>query len=293
MSASIREYLSLVKFSHSIFALPFALQGAWLAAGGLPALDILAWVVVCAVAARTAAMGFNRLIDREIDARNPRTASREIPAGKLSPKQVGLMIAGSCGIFVAAAFALNPLAGALSVPVLAVLLGYSYFKRFSAAAHLVLGVALALAPLGAWIAVRGTFEGDLRPILLLAFAVFTWVAGFDLIYACQDADFDRRAGLHSIPARFGVPFALRFSSALHVATVAALFAVMATAGLSWIYGAAVVLTAALLLFEHSIVRPDDLSRVDMAFFTLNGWVGVALFVGLVLDVAVIGMGGAG
>lgn len=288
----LTTYLSLVKFSHSIFALPFALQGAWLAAGGMPrGMDIL-WIVVAAVCARTAAMAFNRLVDRRQDAANPRTAGRELPAGKLVPAQVaGLVVLAALG-FVGAAFALNPLAGRLSLPVLAVLLSYSFFKRFSLLAHAVLGLGLALAPLGAWIAVRGDFEGDLRPVLLLAAAVWSWVAGFDLIYACQDAEFDRASGLHSVPARFGVGRALLIARVLHLVTVACLVAFTASADLSWIYWTAVGGAALLLAWEHSLVAPDDLSRVNVAFFTLNGWVGVALFVGLVLDMQFLGGGGA-
>jgi len=279
----LAELLSLVKFSHSIFALPFALQGAWLAAEGAPRAGVLAWIVLAAVAARTSAMAFNRLVDRHIDARNPRTAGRELPAGKLSARAVGALVVGAGAVFVAAAWALNPLAGTLAPGVLALLLGYSYVKRFSAAAHLVLGLALALAPLGAWIAVRGELSGDLAPVLALAGVVWTWVAGFDLIYACQDADFDRAHGLHSVPARFGVARALALARALHVGTVALLALFTQLAGLGWIYACAVVATALLLSFEHSLVSPRDLSRVGVAFFTLNGWVGVALLAGMVLD----------
>ena len=286
--SGLRELGSLVKFSHSIFALPFALQGAWLAAGGVPRLATLAWIVAAAVSARTAAMAFNRLVDRHIDARNPRTAGRELPAGKMTPLSVGVLVALSSLAFVACAFMLNRLAGLLALPVLAVLLGYSYVKRFSPLAHAVLGLALAIAPAGAWIAVRGALGADAVPVLWLSLAVWTWVFGFDLIYACQDAEFDRDAGLHSIPARFGVRAALRLSSALHVVTVLALAGTGWSAGLSWIYWVAVAVTAALLAWEHSLVAPDDLSRVDVAFFTINGWVGVGLFVGLALDHGVYG-----
>jgi 4-hydroxybenzoate polyprenyltransferase len=279
----LADWLSLVRFSHSIFALPFALQGAWLAAGGAPSARTLALIVVCAVAARTAAMAFNRLVDRGIDAGNPRTAQRELPSGKLTAPAVGALVALASAVFVAAAFALNPLAGKLSFPVLGVLLGYSFVKRFSALAHAVLGLALALAPLGAWIAVRGSLEGDLVPVLGLALAVWTWVFGFDLIYACQDVEFDRAQGLHSIPARYGVRTALGLSALLHVATVAFLVFTWWSADLSWVYGLASALSAALLVWEHGLVRPDDLSRVNVAFFTVNGWIGVGLFVGLALD----------
>jgi 4-hydroxybenzoate polyprenyltransferase len=279
----LRDVLSLVRFSHSVFALPFALQGAWLAADGRPAWRTLAWIVVCAVSARTAAMAFNRLVDRGHDARNPRTRGRELPAGRVTPRAAAALVAFSSAVFVAGAFALNPLAGGLSFPVLALLLGYSYVKRFSALAHAVLGLALAIAPVGAWIAVRGELGSDALPVLCLALAVLSWVFGFDLIYACQDAEFDRAEGLFSIPARRGVAFALRLSSALHAVTVLALAATGWSAGLGWIYWAAVAAAALLLAWEHSLVAPDDLSRVDVAFFTVNGWIGVGLFVGLVLD----------
>jgi 4-hydroxybenzoate polyprenyltransferase len=280
--------LGLVRFSHSVFALPFALAGAWLAARGVPDARVLLLVLVACVAARTAAMAFNRLVDERIDARNPRTATRELPSGKLSrPTVLGLVLA-SILVFVASAFALNPLAGWLSLPVLFVLLGYSFTKRFTWACHLVLGLALALAPLGAWLAVRGRIDADAWQAVVLALAVLTWVAGFDLIYACQDREFDSSEGLQSIPARFGVRAALNASAALHAVTIAALFAVGQLAGTGWVYFATCGACAALLWWEHRIVRPDDLSRVDTAFFTLNGWMGIALFVGLALDLALAG-----
>jgi 4-hydroxybenzoate polyprenyltransferase len=284
----VLRYLSLVKFSHSIFALPFALQAAWLAAEGVPEALDLAWIVVAAVAARTAAMAFNRLVDRHLDAVNPRTTGRELPAGVLSIGRVRCLVLVSGATFIGAAFALNPLAGWLSFPVLGVLLGYSYVKRFSFLAHLVLGLALALAPLGAWIAIHEKIDAQMLPVLVLAAAVWTWVAGFDLIYACQDAEHDRAAGLHSIPARFGVGRALAVARLLHVATVALLAAFTLSADLGWIYWVSVAGAGALLAWEHSLVAPDDLSRVDVAFFTLNGWVGVALFCGLVLDRLILG-----
>lgn len=283
----IADYLSLVKFSHSIFALPFALMSAWLAARGLPDLEVLGWIVLCCVAARTAAMGFNRWVDRAIDAKNPRTEGREIPSGKLSSTNVAILVVISCVVFVAGAFALNPLAGRLSLPVLIVLLGYSLVKRFSFLAHIALGLALGLAPLGAWVAVRGEIGSDVGPVICLALAVLTWVAGFDLIYACQDAEFDRAEGLHSIPARFGIGGALRISSVLHVLTFVLLASFWAWAELDWIFGVSVVLAAGLLFYEHRLVKPDDLSRVDMAFFTLNGWIGVGLFLGLALDIELL------
>ncbi len=286
--SKLRQYLSLVKFSHSIFALPFALQGAWLGAGGVPSVRSLGLIVLCAVSARTAAMGFNRLVDRRIDAANPRTRTREIPAGVISPLGAGLLVASACAVFLLGAWLLGPLCLKIAPFVLVVLLGYSYFKRFSGLAHFVLGLALAIAPLGAWLAVRGSLEGDLVPVLFLAAGVLTWVAGFDLIYASQDAAFDAERGLHSIPARLGVPVALRLSALLHVVAVACFAAQGHYAGLGWPYWLAVLVAALLLVWEHSIVAPDDLSRVDVAFFTLNGWVGVGLFVGLAGDLALHG-----
>lgn len=282
------DYFSLVRFSHSVFALPFALCGAWLAAGGVPALRTLGLVVLCAVAARTAAMAFNRLADARLDALNPRTAAREIPTGRIAPRAAWTLVAASAALFVAGAWLLNPLAGWLALPVLAVLLGYSLMKRVHWSAHLVLGLSLALAPLGAWIAVRGAIDASVVPVLWLAAAVLTWVAGFDLVYACQDADFDRRSGLHSIPARFGIARALAFSAALHACTIGALALVGWSAALSWIWWGALTLAALLLVWEHRIVRPDDLSRVNMAFFTLNGWLGLLIFAALVLDRLLLG-----
>ena len=289
--SAIAEYAGLVRFSHSIFALPFAMSGAWLAARGVPAPRVLALVLVCAVAARTAAMAFNRLVDAGLDARNPRTQQREIPAGKVSKSAARVLIALSALIFVGASFLLNPLAGWLSLPVLGVLLFYSYMKRIHWSAHLVLGLALAIAPLGAYIAVKGAIESDVWPVVWLAVAVLTWVAGFDLIYACQDADFDRAEGLRSIPARFGIAPALVLSALLHVLTLAALVLTGWTGGLSWAWWIALALSALLLFYEHWIVRPDDLSRVNMAFFTLNGWVGVGLFAGLLVDTMLRGAAG--
>ncbi|MCC7011604.1 MAG: UbiA family prenyltransferase [Planctomycetes bacterium] len=285
MSAPLAAYARLVAFRHSIFALPFALQGAWLGARGVPGWRESAWIVVCAVSARTAAMGFNRFVDRRIDALNPRTSARELPSGVLSPFEVASLIVLSSAVFVAAAFALNGLCGRLSPVVLAILFFYSFTKRFTAAAHAFLGLSLALAPLGAWLAVRGDFSGDLWIPVSLAAAVLAWVAGFDLIYACQDAEFDARAGLHSVPSRFGVARALSLARLLHVLTVALLLVTWRRADLGWIYALAIALAALLLVYEHTLVAPDDLSRVDLAFFTLNGWVGVGLFVGLVLDFA--------
>lgn len=285
MSARVATWLGLLRFSHTVFALPFALLSAWVAAGGMPPVRTLLLVLVCAVAARTAAMAFNRLVDREIDARNPRTRDRELPRGAVTPRSVGVLVAASSAVFVAGAFLLNPLSGRLSFPVLAVLLGYSTTKRFTWLSHAVLGLALALAPLGAWLAVRGDLEGDLRPPLLLAAGVLAWVAGFDLIYSCQDAEFDAHSGLASFPARFGARAALLAARALHAAAVLSWALFGRAAGLGSAWWIAFLVASLLLLWEHRLVHPDDLSRVDLAFFTLNGWAGIGLFAGGALDLA--------
>lgn len=283
MSGSFAAYGRLVAFRHSVFALPFALQGAWLAAGGVPPWRSVLWIVVAAVAARTAAMGFNRWLDRRIDARNPRTAQRELPAGVLSPSAVLALIAVSSAVFIGAAWMLSALCAVLAVPVLAVLFFYSFTKRFTWLAHGFLGLALGIAPPAAWLAIAGDFSGDWVTPLVLGGAVLCWVAGFDLIYACQDREFDAAAGLHSIPARFGAARALFVSRSLHVVTVLLLLLVWQRADLGWIYLAAIALSAVLLVWEQRLVSPHDLSRVNMAFFTLNGWIGVGLFAGLALD----------
>jgi 4-hydroxybenzoate polyprenyltransferase len=271
---SATTLLEMIKFQHTVFALPFALTGAMLAAGGIPPTGKLAWIVAACVFARTAAMSFNRFADAEIDARNPRTAQRAIPAGKLSSR-FALAVAVCCScLFAFSAWMLNPLAFALSPPALLVLLGYSYTKRLSWLSHFVLGFALAMAPVGAWIAVRGDFA---TVPILLALGVVLWTAGFDLIYACQDYEFDRREGLFSVPARFGVAAALRISTILHVGTVAALAATGYAANLGGLYFAGVAAVAILLAAEHLIVNPADLSRIDIAFFTVNSWVGMVIF----------------
>jgi 4-hydroxybenzoate polyprenyltransferase len=267
----VATYRRMIKFSHSIFALPFALTSLVLAASaGLRPAQAL-WVVVAMVGARSAAMGFNRLADQAIDARNPRTAGRELPRGLLTRAQVWAFVALSAAALVGAAAMLNPLCLALSPVALAVICGYSYAKRFTAWSHAVLGLSLGIAPVGAWLAVRGRF--DLEPIVL-ALAVLCWVAGFDTIYACQDVDFDRREGLHSLPARLGIGPALQVARGLHVLAVALLAALYALTPLHALYWGGVIAVAGLLAYEHSLVRADDLSRVDAAFFTVNGWVGV-------------------
>jgi 4-hydroxybenzoate polyprenyltransferase len=276
----------MIRFSHSVFAMPFALASFALAARGAEVpWSHLAWIVAAMVGARSAAMGFNRLADQHIDARNPRTASRELPRGALSRAEVWAFVFASLALFGFAAWRLNPLCLALAPVAMAVILGYSYTKRFTSLSHLVLGLALAIAPVGAWIAVRGRF--DPAPVAL-AVAVLAWVAGFDIIYACQDVAFDRAEGLHSLPARLGVAGALRVSRALHVVAVAALAAVYPLARVHPVYLAGVVLVALLLAYEHSLVHADDLRRVDAAFFAVNGWVGMGYLAVTLLAVALPG-----
>lgn len=267
-------YGRMIRFSHSVFALPFALTSAVLAAreGGVEAGQIL-WIVVAMVAARSAAMGFNRLADQAIDGRNPRTAGRELPRGVLSRREAWVFVAISTAAFVLAAALLNPLCLALSPVALLIVFGYSYTKRFTAASQIVLGLSLAVAPVGAWLAIRGRFEAV--PLVLGA-AVVLWVAGFDTIYACQDAEFDRREGLHSIPARLGVPRALVLARALHVGAILLLLGLYRLAPLHPLYLAGVAVVAGLLAWEHTLVRADDLSRVMQAF-NLNGWVSLGYF----------------
>jgi 4-hydroxybenzoate polyprenyltransferase len=269
------SYARMVRLSHSVFALPFALASAALAARGSLRWPQVLWIVVAMVGARSAAMGFNRLVDHEMDARNPRTAGRELPRGVLTRAEVWTFVGLSAGLLVLAAAMLNPLCLALSPIALAIVFGYSYTKRFTSLSHLFLGLALGTAPVGAWLAIRGRF--GLTPVVL-SLAVLAWVAGFDVIYSCQDADFDRREGLHSLPARLGVGRALHLARALHVAAVVLLASVYWLEPLSPVYLAGVAVVGSLLVYEHSLVRADDLSRVDAAFFTVNGWISIGYLV---------------
>jgi 4-hydroxybenzoate polyprenyltransferase len=281
--SKVRILLENIKFEHTIFALPFAYLGLVLATGGLPPLGLWIWVTLAMVGARTAAMSLNRYADRAFDARNPRTALRPIPAGLLSPRAVLVMGLLSLALLVVAAAALNPLCLALS-PIAVLALGlYSYTKRWTWLCHVALGLTDAIAPAGGWLAVRPQFEPAL---LLLSAAVAVWIAGFDIIYACQDVDFDRAEGLHSIPARFGTTTALRVSSALHVAMIVLLAGLGLTLGLGPIYYAGVVATAALLIYEHRLVQPHDLSRIDIAFFKVNSYIAGVLFLFTLLDIYV-------
>ena len=271
---NLRLTLEMIKWEHSVFALPFALCGAMLAAGGFPSAHQLLWIVVAMVGARSAAMAFNRLADESIDAANPRTRMRALPAGHLTPVFVGTFVVVSSGIFVLAASQLNRLALWLSPVALAVLLLYSYTKRFTRWSHLVLGFALGIAPAAAWIAVRGSLDWR---ILLLTGAVTFWVGGFDVLYACQDFEFDRDAGLHSIPRHLGIRRALWVARAFHMIMLALLVGLLWSFGLGKVAVAGVAVVAALLAYEHSLVSADDLSKLNAAFFTMNGVISVLFF----------------
>ena len=275
--------LEMIKFQHTLFALPFAFTGMILAARGLPEWGTLLWVMLAMVGARSAAMTFNRIADRRFDAANPRTAGRALPTGKISLAfAVGFAVV-SAGLFVLAAAMLNPLCFALSPVALLVALGYSFTKRFTPLSHFVLGLSLAMAPMGGWRAVTGTFA---IPPLLLSFAVLAWTAGFDILYAGLDRDFDGRAGLHSIPARWGVRASLRASSLLHALTVLALVGLIPLADLGWIYLAGMGLIAAFLFYEHSLVSPANLGRLNVAFFQINAWVSVLIFTVTLFDLLI-------
>jgi len=282
--ARLRIVLEMIKFEHTLFALPFAFTAMVLAADGWPAWRTVSWIAVAMVGARSAAMGFNRLADRRLDAENPRTAARALPVGLLTPAFVAGFVVASLALLLLAAWRLNPLCLRLSPLAVLVLLGYSYTKRFTWASHLALGLALAGAPLGAWIAVRGSFAPT--PFLLAA-AVVAWVAGFDVLYALQDEEHDRQRGLFSVPARFGTVAALWISGALHAATLGLLAALPAIypGGLGSVYWIGWSGCLVLLAVQHALVRPGDLSRLNAAFFTANGVLAVWLFATTALDVA--------
>ncbi len=283
MPGGLRVFLEAIKFSHTVFALPFAFTGAVLAAQGLPTLYQAFWIVLAMVGARTAAMGMNRLIDAGIDAANPRTRNRAIPAGLLTRRAVAVWVAASLALLLVAARMLNPLCLVLAPVAVFFLVIYSYCKRFTSFSHLVLGVCLAAAPLGAWIAVQGSVG---LPALLLAVAVLFWVAGFDILYALQDLEFDRKAGLFSIPARLGVRGALMAARLCHLITVVMLSWLGVAAGLGIVYFAGVILATLLLAYEHWLVWGGDLSRLDAAFFLVNGYISIAVFVFTLVDVLV-------
>jgi 4-hydroxybenzoate polyprenyltransferase len=270
---AVRHFLDAIKFEHTVFALPFAYIAMVLAADGFPGWRVLIWVTFAMVGARTLAMSVNRLADRWIDAKNPRTRGRHLPTGLLSPAQVTVAAVAAGALLLVSAWMLNPLCLALSPLAVLFLVGYSYTKRFTWLSHWILGFTDGIAAAGGWIAVRGAFE---PPAFILWFALTVWIGGFDLIYACQDVEFDRAEGLHSFPARFGIAAALRTARLCHLLTVAA-FALLGWAlSLGVLYWGGVLVVAALLVYEHSLVSPGDLSRLDMAFFNVNGYIAVIL-----------------
>jgi 4-hydroxybenzoate polyprenyltransferase len=280
---SVGTTLEMIKWEHSIFALPFALTGAMLAANGLPRPMQVFWIIVCMVTARSAAMAFNRWADASLDGENPRTRSRAIPAGLLSRRFVGGFTLTMAAVFVLASAELNRLTLLLSPVALAVIFSYSYMKRFTRWSHLALGLALGIAPAAAWIAVRGSLD---RRILILTLAVMFWVAGFDLLYACQDAAHDRAHGLFSVPATFGIAAAFWIARLLHVLMLGLLLWLVWIFGLGHFAVAGVAIVAALLLYEHLIVSPGDLRRLNAAFFTMNGVISIVFFGFVAVDLLV-------
>jgi 4-hydroxybenzoate polyprenyltransferase len=279
-----RTFLEMVRFSHTVFALPFALAGLLVGSGGWPEPRVLGWVLAAMVGARTAAMAFNRLADAALDARNPRTAGRAIPAGLLSRGAVAAATVLAAALFVVAAWRLNPLCLSLAAPTLVVLLGYSLTKRFTSLCHFALGLALGIAPLGAYLGATGAFDAGWRAAATLGGAVLLWVAGFDILYACQDVDADRAADLHSVPARLGIARALRVAAALHALAFVALAAYGVLADLGACFAAALVLSGGLLAWQHRLVRPDDLARVNTAFFHANAAVSLLVLGGTAADI---------
>jgi 4-hydroxybenzoate polyprenyltransferase len=274
------DYLRLIKFSHSIFALPFAFTGALVAADGIPELRQIFWITLAMIGARTGAMGMNRIIDRKIDALNPRTEKRELPRGVMSTIEASIFTMLAFAVFLLAAYQLNPLCFSLSPLAILVLLIYPYTKRFTSLSHVVLGLALSFAPFGAWIAVRGRIDIEVLP---LSFAVLLWVAGFDIFYALQDLEFDRTHGLYSIPSRLGLGTSLLLARIFHITTILLLMSFVPISGLGGLYLSGIVIASALLLYEHLLVKPHDLSRIDMAFFNMNGYISITVFVFTLLD----------
>ncbi|MFA5353735.1 MAG: UbiA-like polyprenyltransferase [Thermodesulfovibrionales bacterium] len=265
----------MIKFSHSVFALPFAFTGAILAASGIPTAMQLFWITLAMLGARSGAMGLNRIIDRRIDAANPRTQNREIPSGKIGVADAAVFTAASFALLLFAAYNLNPLCLYLSPLAVAVLFLYSYTKRFTWMAHIVLGIAISAAPLGAWIAIRGSIAPEIIPLTL---AVVFWLAGFDILYALQDMEFDRSSGLHSIPQRFGPARSILLSRVFHGLTWLLLALTGILFHLGFVYAMGMAAVAGLLIYEHSLVKPHDLSRLNMAFFNMNGYISVTVFV---------------
>lgn len=273
-------YLKMIRFSHSIFALPFAFTGAIIAADGIPSLRQILLIAIAMVGARSGAMGLNRIIDRKIDKVNPRTSNREIPRGVIKIWEAILFTGISFVVLIFSAYMLNPLCLKLSPVALAVLFLYSYTKRFTWASHFILGLALSAAPIGAWIAVRGTFDLEIIP---LGIAVIFWLAGFDTLYAMQDLEFDKSHGLYSIPQRFGIKNALIFSRIFHLVTFLVLMFLGILFKLGIYYWLGMIVVAGLFIYEHSLVKEDDLSKLDMAFFNMNGYISMVVFISTLLD----------
>lgn len=279
----IAIFLEMIKFSHTVFALPFALAGALLAAKGLPTLAQLFWIIMAMVGARTAAMGLNRLIDAEIDARNPRTAGRAIPAGLIGKGVTLAFIVGSLALMLVAAGQLNRLCLLLSPLAIFFLVLYSYCKRFTSLAHVVLGICLAVAPIGAWVAIRGSLDA---PAFILGAAVLFWVAGFDILYALQDLDFDRKAGLHSIPVLMGVDGSLWTARIFHLIMIALLLGLFVTMRMGGFFMAGILITSGMLLYEHWLLKDGDLEKLDAAFFNMNGYISIVILVCTAAEVLV-------
>ncbi|MDM7922524.1 MAG: UbiA-like polyprenyltransferase [Pyrinomonadaceae bacterium] len=271
----LKTTLEMIKFEHTLFALPFAFLGAVMAANGLPTWRQILWITLAMVGARSAAMTFNRIVDRDIDAANPRTAGRELPSGKLSVGFAWAFLFASVGLFILAAYSLNSLTFALSPVALLSVLGYSYAKRFTAFAHVLLGWALAISPTAAWIAVRGAIDSEIP--LLLSLFVLMWTSGFDVLYACQDYEYDKKAGLRSIPARFGIAQSLWIARLFHAQAYFVLLILLVFSGLGWPAFAGVGIVGVLLVYQHTLVKPNDLSRMNAAFFTTNAFVSVIIF----------------
>jgi 4-hydroxybenzoate polyprenyltransferase len=280
VAGKIVLYLRMIKFPHSIFALPFAFTGAIMAAGGIPPLGKIFWITLAMVGARSGAMGLNRIIDRKIDQTNPRTKNRELPAGIVKLSEAILFTVMFFAVFILAAYMLNPLCLKLSPIAIALLFIYSYTKRFTWTTHFVLGLALSAAPLGAWIAIRGTFDLEIFPI---AAAVVFWLAGFDTLYALQDIEFDKSYGLYSIPRRFGIGKALILARIFHLVTFLLLLFSGALLRLGIFYWLGMTVVAGMFIYEHSLVKEDDLSKLDIAFFNMNGYISVTVFVFTLLD----------
>ena len=274
------DFLRLIKFSHSVFALPFAFTGALIAAEGFPSLRHIIWITVAMVGARTGAMGLNRIIDSKIDALNPRTKDREIPKGVIKTGEALFYTIAAFGLFIFAAYKLNPLCLKLSPLAVFVVALYPYAKRFTALSHLILGLALSFAPFGAWVAVRGSLDTAILP---LSFAVLFWVAGFDIFYAMQDMEFDRRHSLFSIPSRFGIKNSILLARLFHLITILLLLSLIPLFNMRGFYLVGVLIAAALLIYEHTLVKPDDLSRINMAFFNMNGYISITLFLFALLN----------